>query len=198
VRSLCRSVVCVLAWFNLDWLGFEYRLVARELVGVEVGSRGGNMLGGWGFDGVLYRGEGFCECVLYWGSFINKSNIGLCKSAKVSFICSFLLLNSYMWKRSRVLSKWPFSCISNISIVFPIAPYVCSVSSICWAYFEGCLFVCLFVFMARICSLCRSLIIRPVWPLYEYISGHSLHFSWYTPLCLYTSVMWLFGFGWLS
>jgi hypothetical protein len=31
------------------------------------------MLGGWGEEVVLYRGEGFCECILYWGLFTNKS-----------------------------------------------------------------------------------------------------------------------------
>jgi hypothetical protein len=71
---------------------------------VEGGSRGGLHVGagvGWG----VCMGEGFSQCILYWGLFINRSNMGLCKSVKVSFICSFLLLKLYMWKRSKALSK---------------------------------------------------------------------------------------------
>jgi hypothetical protein len=33
VHSVCMGVVCVFAWFNVEWLGFEYRLVAWELGG---------------------------------------------------------------------------------------------------------------------------------------------------------------------
>jgi hypothetical protein len=40
-----------------------------------------------------------------WICFITRSNIGLCMSVKVSFICSFCLLESYMWNRLSVFSN---------------------------------------------------------------------------------------------
>jgi hypothetical protein len=54
---------------------------------------------------------------IYWELFISMSDVGLRIFVKVSFICSFLLLKLYMWKCSRVLNKWPFLFICNISTV---------------------------------------------------------------------------------
>jgi hypothetical protein len=60
----------------------------------------------------------------------------------------------------------------------------------CSAYFE----VCLFVLMAWICSLYWPLNVCPICP--TYLSGHSLHFSWYTPLWLCMSLNCSQGFRW--
>jgi hypothetical protein len=68
------------------------------------------------------------------------SNIGLCLSAKVSFICNPCLLELYMRSRSIVFSDWPFFSMCNISSVWSIVLYVCPVSSMSWAYFEFHLF----------------------------------------------------------
>jgi hypothetical protein len=48
--------------------------------------------------------------------------------------------------------------------------------------------------MAWICSLYRTLNIRPV--CVKYLSGYTLHFNWYTPLWLYVSVVPSLGFRW--
>jgi hypothetical protein len=47
VRSIYMGVVCVLTWFNMNWLGSEYRFVAWESEGG--GSRGLHVRElGWG------------------------------------------------------------------------------------------------------------------------------------------------------
>jgi hypothetical protein len=51
--------------------------------------------------------------------------------------------------------------------------FVYNVSGMCWAYFV----VCLFVFMALICSLYQVSNERLLCPVY--LSGHSLH-RWYS------------------
>jgi hypothetical protein len=128
-------------------------------------------------------------CFIYYYDgyiFSIRSNMGLCISAKVSFICNLCLLKLYMWNCSSVLSDWPFFSVCSISNAWLI---VCPVSSICWAYFE----FRLFVFMAWICSLYWTYKnICPVCPLY--LSGHSLHFNWHTPSLLYVSIFPSLGF----
>jgi hypothetical protein len=55
----------------------------------------------------------------WWCVLIIKSNIGLCVSAKVSFVCCFCLLR-YMYTRSSLFSYWPFISmwgISNMSLL---------------------------------------------------------------------------------
>jgi hypothetical protein len=120
----------------------------------------------------------FWMCIIVMSIFFMKSNIGLCISTKVSFICSFCLLRSYMWKRSSVLINWSF-----FFVCIPLSPrfyYMC-VRRVCmsWAYSE----VCVFVLVARICyvrALCRM-----------YLSWPSLHCSWYIPLWLHVSYFFL-------
>jgi hypothetical protein len=55
-------------------------------------------------------------------------------------------------------------------------------------------FVCLFVFMAWICSLYRILDVSPLCS--TFLNGYS--FTWYTPLTLYMSFIYSFGFEWVS
>jgi hypothetical protein len=95
-----------------------------------------------------------------------------------------------MWKRSSVLRNWPFFFICSTSIVSSTELYVCLVWRMCWAYFE----VCLFVLMTWICCLYWVLNVHPVCPMY--LNGHSLHFSWYTPLWLYMSLICSLDFRW--
>jgi hypothetical protein len=116
-----------------------------------------------------------------------RSNIGLCITVKVSLICSFCLLKSYMWKRSGVFSNWPFLFMYSTSIVSLIVLYACPVSSMCKAYIEACLFV----FMAWICSLYRGLNVLPVCLMY--LSEHSLFYLVYSTLIIYVSYL----FSWL-
>jgi hypothetical protein len=92
--------------------------------------------------------------------------------------------SSYTRRCGNVLVYW----VSDPSYLFAISQlflrliHMCPVSSICWANFE----VSLLFLRVWICSRYRSLNIHPLCP--SYISGHSLHFSWYTPDCLYISV----------
>jgi hypothetical protein len=76
----------------------------------------------------------------------------------------------------------------SIFIVSSIVPYECPVSLMCHANLE---FEFL-VLTARMCSLNLSLNVRPICP--TYLSGHSSHFNWYTPLRLYTSSVLCRGF----
>jgi hypothetical protein len=55
-------------------------------------------------------------------------------------------------------------------------------------------FVCLFLWLGWICSLYRTLNVRPVCP--TYLSRYSLHFNWYTPLRLYASFVLSLRFRW--
>jgi hypothetical protein len=84
--------------------------------------------------------------------------VGLCVSVKISFICNLCLLKLYIWNRSSVFSDWPFVSVCNISNVWSVVPCVCPVLSICWAYFEFCLFVC----MDWVCSLYWALNVHSV------------------------------------
>lgn len=67
--------------------------------------------------------------------------MGLCVSAKVSFICNLCLFKLHVWNHSSVFSDWPFFSLCSVSNVWSVVLYVCPV------YFE----FCLFVFMALIC-----------------------------------------------
>jgi hypothetical protein len=89
------------------------------------------------------------------------------------------------------LRNWPFFFICSIFIFSSIVLCVCSVSSMCWAYSEDCLFV----HMAWICSLYQGSNVRPACP--TYLSGHSLQFSWYTPLWLCISIICYLRFRWV-
>jgi hypothetical protein len=140
----------------------------------------GRDCGGGIFGGVFYFYDGHV--------FIIMSNMELCVSVKVSFICNLCLFKLYVWNRSSVFSDWPFFLMCRN--VWLIVPYVCPVSSICWAYFE----FCLFVFMAWICFLYRTSNVRPVCP--TYLSEHLLHFNWYTLLWFYVSIVTSLGFRW--
>jgi hypothetical protein len=71
-----------------------------------------------------------------------------------------------------MFSNWPFFSMCSISNASSIVLYVCPASSMCWAYFE----FCLFLLMAWICSLYRTLNVRPICP--TYFNGHSLHINW--------------------
>jgi hypothetical protein len=66
-----------------------------------------------------------------WVCFIIRSNMGLCVSAEVSYICNLCLLKLCMYNRSGVFSDWSFFSICSISSVWSIVLYVCPVSSIC-------------------------------------------------------------------
>jgi hypothetical protein len=96
----------------------------------------------------------------------------------MSLICSICLLKSYVLKHSSVFSNWPSFFMCSTSVVSSIVLYACSMSSMCWAYFE----ICLFVIMAWMCSIYWVSNVCLICPMY--LSGHSLYFSWYTPLCL--------------
>jgi hypothetical protein len=57
------------------------------------------------------NGEGTRDvlvCVFCCVVFMFKSNVGLCVSVYVSFVCSFCLLRLCVWKRSRVFNRGPF------------------------------------------------------------------------------------------
>jgi hypothetical protein len=78
----------------------------------------------------------------------------------------------------------------RIFIILLIGQYLCPVFNMCCAYFE----LSLLYFMSWMCSLCRVLNVLPVWPTYFIL--HVSHFSWYTPLVLYISVIGFFDFRW--
>jgi hypothetical protein len=86
--------------------------------------------GGW-----LYfdrSGGGGCFIYYYNGYvFIIWSNMGLCVSVRVSFICNLCLLKLYMWNHSSVFSNCPFFSMCRISSVWSIVLYVCPASSVC-------------------------------------------------------------------
>jgi hypothetical protein len=67
----------------------------------------------------------FGYVLLWWLYFITRSNIKLCMSVKVSFICIFCLLKLCMWKRSSVFSNWPFFSMCSISNVWSIVLFLC-------------------------------------------------------------------------
>jgi hypothetical protein len=117
----------------------------------------------------------FCQLWL----FLIKSNIGFYLSAKVSFICNPCLLRLYIWKRWSALSNFPLFSVWRTSNVLSIVSYEWPKFKICSAYFE----FCLSVLMAWMCSLYLVRKVRPVSP--TYLSGQSLHLSWYMPLLLY-------------
>jgi hypothetical protein len=77
-----------------------------------------------GGSGYIFTGAvvgvylGVCFVYYYDGYvLIVRSNMGLCMSTEVSFICNLCLLDLCMWHRSIVFSDWPFFSIFNISNV---------------------------------------------------------------------------------
>jgi hypothetical protein len=71
--------------------------------------------------------------------------MGLYLSAKVSFIFNLCLLELYVYMRNRSseFNDWPFYSVFSNSNVWSVVQYVFPLSSICSAYFEFCLFLCL-------------------------------------------------------
>jgi hypothetical protein len=59
-------------------------------------------------------------------------------------ICKCIIHLQSLWNDSSIFSDWPFFSMCTTFNVCSIVPYVCPVSSICWEYFDICLFVCLF------------------------------------------------------
>jgi hypothetical protein len=74
------TLVCIYTVFVVYWCGLV-----------------GGWCCGWRWKGVV------CVCVL-----IKISNMGLCMSVKVSFICRPFFVTSYIWNLSNVLSLGPF------------------------------------------------------------------------------------------
>jgi hypothetical protein len=84
---------------------------------------------------------GVCFIYYYYGYvFIILSNIGLCVSVKVSFICNICLLKLYMWNRSSVFSDWlSFRCV--VFLIFGRLCHMCVrrvLSSVCLFLCPGC------------------------------------------------------------
>jgi hypothetical protein len=89
--------------------------------------------GGYILVGAIVRVYlGVC-CIHYYDGHVCTvmSNIGLCVSAKASFIGNICLPELYMWNRSNVFSDWPSVSTCSIANVWSIVPRVCPVSSIC-------------------------------------------------------------------
>jgi hypothetical protein len=86
------------------------------MVGMLLGSSGGGgyIIYGMGW-GCVSEGALFGYILLLWVCFITGSNIGLCMSVKVLFICNFCLLKLCLWKCSSVFSNWPFFLMCRIS-----------------------------------------------------------------------------------
>jgi uncharacterized membrane protein len=72
-------------------------------------------VGWWEVGAVGSGGRGLFVCVL-----IKMSNMGLCISVNVSFICRPLLVMSYIWNLSNVLSLGPFFSICSTFIIWSI------------------------------------------------------------------------------
>jgi hypothetical protein len=79
-----------------------------------------------------------------------------------------------------VFNIWLFFSICKIFIVFSIVSYLCPVSITCCAHLEHCplFFMSLIYYVLNVCHI--------------YLCGHSVHCSWYTPLKLYLSMVFLF------
>jgi hypothetical protein len=60
------------------------------------------------------------EKVIYVRVLIKTSNMGLCMSVNVSFICNPLFVFLYIWNLSNVLSLGPFFSIRSIFIMWSI------------------------------------------------------------------------------
>jgi hypothetical protein len=117
-------------------------------------------------------------CIYLVSISCNISNIGLCVSIYVSFMCKLFLLILCMWYRSnvRVFICFPFFSVFMMSIVSVIFPYVCPVFNMWFEYPE----LPLLLLIACICSLYLVWNARPACPMY--LSEQSRHFIWYMPL----------------
>jgi hypothetical protein len=175
-------------WYNMDWLVVIVVCWNWCRICWAGGRKGGGL-------GVTILGDGWRrvgEC--FMSIFISKGYLlwgrrwdCVCQCKYHSFAASFYLSRIYVYKIVRVY--WVndfFVVVCIMSMVSAIVPYAWPASSMCWVYFD----VWLLVLMAWICSLYRSLNVRPVCPMY--LSGHSLHFSWYTLPFWYMSVIWFF------
>jgi hypothetical protein len=118
----------------------------------------------------LRWGEGLGVCFYLVSISCNTSNIGLCVSIYVSFMCSLFLLILCMWYCSNVFTWFPFFCVFMMSIVSVIFQYVCPVFNTWFEYPE----LPLLLLIACICSLYLVWDARPVCPIY--LSGQSRHF----------------------
>jgi hypothetical protein len=94
----------------------------------------------------LGGGLGVCFCLVSIS--YNISNIGLCVSMYVSFICNLFLLILCMLYRSNVFMCFPFFSVFMTSIVSVIFPYVCPVFNMWFEYPE----LPLLLLIACICS----------------------------------------------
>jgi hypothetical protein len=101
----------------------------------------------------------------------SASNMGLCVSMYVSFICRFSLLVLYIWYLSYVLRCLPFLPVVITSIVSDITPHACPAFNMWFEYPE----LLLLLLMSCICSLYLVLNVLPVCPIY--FIGQSMHFT---------------------
>jgi hypothetical protein len=119
------------------------------------------LLGGVGEGGLM-------SVLLLRGTCLIRSDMGLCRSVLVSFICIFRVLRLCTWKCCNVFSKGPFFSVEYDQCF--LYCMVCCVSSMCCANLD-------FGFLALIAWVCS---IKRVWkflPLCPtYFNGQPLYF----------------------
>jgi hypothetical protein len=138
----------------------------------------------------MVEGEGGGVYCYFLSISCSASNIGLCVSICVSFMCRFSLLVLYIWYLSNVLRCVPFLPVVITSIVSVITPYAYPVFNMWFEYPE----ILLLLLMSCKCSLylvLNQLTNQPTNQLTKenlhYRSVHDshwlIHLLWYASIC---------------